>query len=114
MNSAVREMLPPKRLIWANEIFLLEHFARLAQRQRHDVLVRLVRRAGMTSPISDGRRSALIGASTSSPRTRISSRSMLLRNLPDIARPVVRLQHRQRIVADAARPDAGLAGDLAS
>ena len=37
-NSAVREMLPPKRLICANQIFALEHFARLAQRQSHQLL----------------------------------------------------------------------------
>ena len=34
----------------------------------------------MTSPISDGKRSAVMGASTSSPRARIISRSTLLRS----------------------------------
>ncbi len=32
-KAAVREMLPPKRVTWAKQIFALEHLARVAQRQ---------------------------------------------------------------------------------
>src|SRR5690606_41345531 len=33
--------------------------------------------------------------------------------LTNVARPVVRLQHGERVVADTSRPNTGLAGDLA-
>ena len=106
-------MFPPKRLICASRYSFSNSLARLAQRQRHDVLVRLASaRAAVTSPISAGSRSAVIGLSPSVAARQDQQPFDIVAQLPHIARPVVGLQHGHRVVADAARLDAGLRRDL--
>src|ERR1700693_5127699 len=106
-NSAVREMLPPKRLTWARR-YSRSKISR-ASRKGSDI--------GCSPPapfgdkgtgemISSGSISAVMMES-GSPPTRIISRSMLLRKLAHCARPVVRLQHRHGVLADAASRQAG-------
>ena len=79
-KAAVREILPPNRVIWRQQIFALEHLARVAQRQGHD-LAALVPFAtdGAIAPMSVGSMSARIG-SPLSPGAMISSQSTTLRS----------------------------------
>ena len=79
MKAAVREMLPPKRMIWALEILALEQLARLAQRQGDDPLGARARRSAPAAATSDGSMSAVIGW-LGSPEARISMRSIMLRS----------------------------------
>jgi len=79
-NSAVREILPPKRLIWAHEIFALEHFAGFAQRQTHQMLasVAVRHRRNHRADVLRQHRGGDLGVR--SPPARIISRSTLLRS----------------------------------
>ena len=107
-NSAVREMLPPKRLICATQIFALEHLARVAQRQAHQVLAAIAvrharhHRADVLRqhrwPMIDGIR--LAARQDHQPLDVVAQ-------LAHIAGPVMRLQHRHRVVADLALRQAG-------
>ena len=101
-NSAVREILPPKRLICAQQIFALEHFARLAQRQAHQVLAAVAVRHGrhhradvLRQHRGGDHRVGIAAGQDHQPLDVVAQ-------LAHVARPVVRLQHRHRVLADRA------------
>ncbi len=111
-NSAVREMLPPKRLICATQIFALEHLARFAQRQAHQLLAAIAVRHGRHHR-ADVRRQH-VGVDH---RVRVAAGEDhqpldVVAQLAHVARPVVRLQHGHRVLADAALRQAGRLRDL--
>ena len=96
-NSAVREMLPPKRLIWATQIFALEHLARLAQRQAHQLLAAVAvrhrrhHRADVRRQHVGGDHGVRIAAGEDHQPLDVVAQ------LADVARPVVGLQHRHGV-----------------
>ncbi len=106
-NSAVREILPPKRLIWATRYSPLEHFACVAQRQAHQLLtaspVRHGRhqRAHVRRQHRGGHRRRRIAAGQDQQPLHVVAK------LPHVAGPIVRLQHRDRVGADLPARQAG-------
>ena len=112
MNSAVREMLPAEAGDLGDEILALEDLARVAQRQAHELLAPCpVRRRRHQRPDLGGQHLGrdlgvrVAGGQDHQPLDVVAQ-------LPDVAGPVVRLQHRHRVVGDAPLRQAGRGGDL--
>ena len=106
-NSAVREMLPPKRLICATR-YSRSNTSR-ASRSGSPMSCSPPLPFGIDGtiePTSCGSMSAVITAS-GSPPARIISALDVVAQLTHVARPVVRLQHGHGILADHALRQAG-------
>ena len=100
-NSAVREILPPKRLICATQVFTFEHLARVAQRQAHQVLAAIAVRHARHHRADILRQHAGIDHRIWVAAGEDHQPLDVVAQLPDVARPIVRLQHRHGVLADA-------------
>ena len=102
-NSAVREMLPPKRLTWARQILALEDLAGVAERQRHQMLAPCPARR-RRQHLADLGGQHLGGDRLAGVAARQDHQPLdVVAELADVARPVMRLEHRHGVVADGPR-----------
>ena len=103
MNSAVREMLPPKRLSLGDQIVALERLARVAQRQTEQLLAANAawNRGDERPDLRRQHRSGYLGVGIAK---REDHQALdVVAQLADVPGPVVRLQHRHGVDADLAR-----------
>ena len=101
-NSAVREMLPPKRLICAIRYSRSKISRASRNGKRHQVLGPAI--GGQRHGAADFRRQHVGGDQAVGLAAGQDQQPLdVVAQLPDVARPVVRLQHGRRIVAELAR-----------